>query len=83
MTIYNDNTTGVWEISGIHPNDLTVTIHALNKIIQLLKGKKFETDYYQSRANELIVMYEKILDDLSPFPKGIAEDVYEGVLKQL
>lgn len=83
MKINNDIITGEWEISGIHPNELLVAIHAMNKTIQLLKDKKFGTDYYQSHANDLIVMYEKILDDLSSFPKGIAEDVYEGVLKQL
>lgn len=83
MKMQNNSSTGTWDVLDIHPNYLIVVRHALNKTIQLLNGKKFETDYYQSHANELIEMYEKILNDLSPFPKGIAEDIYEGVLKQL
>ena len=74
---------GLWNILDVHPNDIFVIRHTLNKTIQLLKEKHFSSEYQKSNADQLVHIYEGILNGLSSFPKEYAVGIYQEVLEQL
>lgn len=83
VMILQGKESGLWNILDVHPDEIIVIRHTLNKTIQQLKGKHFDSEYQKSNADQLVHIYEGILDGLSSFPKEYAVNIYQEVLEQL